>query len=185
LASHSPENDRRAPDEELLLAETADGAGVALFMDPGLLRRLEHEDPFGSLTENNLADYCTALEGVSHFVYSIWRLDRDAPVSLLELETQAEVDKYAATVFLLADQQGGTYPEQVHARLFDRVSFDSRLEPDQYHRYRTAHRCAARYCRELERRFVKRGEARIEALVRELRKFYRLGCSAKLRHALA
>jgi hypothetical protein len=32
---------------------------------------------------------------------------------------------------------------------------------------------------------VQRGEARIEALVRELRKFYRLGCAAKLRHALA
>src|SRR6202030_239021 len=70
------------------------------------------------------ADYCTALEGVSHFVYSTWRLGRDLPVSLLELETQAEVDKYAVTVFLLADQQGGGYPAQVHARLFDRVSFD-------------------------------------------------------------
>src|SRR6266403_1101540 len=142
-------------------------------------------DPVGALTETNLADYCTALEGVSHFVYSTWRLDRDLPVSLLELETQAEVDKYAVTVFLLADQQGGAYPAQVHARLFDRVSFDARLEPDQYHRYRTAHRCAAHYCRRLEHRFVSRGVARIEALVRELRKFYRLGSTAKLRHALA
>jgi len=175
----------REVEEELLLAETPDGAGVALYLDPGLLRRLEGADPVGALTENNLADYCTALEGVSHFVYSTWRLDRDLPVSLLELETQAEVDKYAVTVFLLADQQGGGYPAQVHARLFDRVSFDARLEPDQYHRYRTAHRCAAHYCRRLEHRFVSRGEARIEALVRELRKFYRLGSTAKLRHALA
>ncbi len=172
-------------EEELLLAETPDGAGVSLYLDPGLLRRLEGADPVGALTETNLADYCTALEGVSHFVYSTWRLDRDLPVSLLELETQAEVDKYAVTVFLLADQQGGAYPAQVHARLFDRVSFDARLEPDQYHRYRTAHRCAAHYCRRLEHRFVSRGVARIEALVRELRKFYRLGSTAKLRHALA
>jgi len=59
------------------------------------------------------------------------------------------------------------------------------LEPDQVHRYRTAHRCAARYCRRLEQRFVSRGEAQIEALVRELRKFYRLGSAAKLCHALA
>jgi hypothetical protein len=185
LVGLTPENDGRAGEEELLLAETADGAGVALYLDPGLLRRLERSNPVGALTEHNLADYCTALEGVSHFVYSTWRLDRDLPVSLLELETQAEVDKYAVTVFLLADQQGGVYPAHVHARLFDRVSFDARLESDQYHRYRTAHRCAAHYCRRLERRFVKRGEARIEALVRELRRFYRLGCTAKLRHALA
>jgi hypothetical protein len=147
---------------------------------------LEQADPQRSLTEDNLADYCTALEGVSHFVYSTWRLDRDLPVSLLELETQAEVDKYAVTVFLLGRQQGGmSYPAQVHARLFDRVSFDARLEPDQYERYRTAHRCAAQYCRRLEHRFVSRGVARIEALVRELRSFYRLGSSAKLQRALA
>jgi hypothetical protein len=169
------ENDTRTLDEELLVAETVDGAGVALYLDPSLLKRLENADPLGALTENNIADYCTALEGVSHFVYTAWRLDRDASVSLLELETQAEV----------AHQQGGTYPVQVHPRLFDRVSFDARLEPEQYHRYRMAHRCAAQYCRGLERRFVQRGEARIEALVRELRKFYRLGSAAKLRHALA
>ncbi len=185
LSGIAVENDTRALDEALFVAETTDGAGLSLYLDPGLLLRLESADPLGALTEGNIADYCTALEGVSHFVYTAWRLDRDAPVSLLELETQAEVDKYAATVFLVARQQGGRYPAQVHPRLFDRVSFDSRLKPEQYDRYRTAHRCAAQYCRRLERRFVRRGEARIEALVRELRKFYRLGSTAKLRHALA
>ena len=181
-------NERRTLDEVLLLAETTDGAvaGVALYLDPEVLSRLEAADPQHALTEHNLADYCTALEGVSHFVYSTWRLQRDLPVSLLELETQAEVDKYAVTVFLLAAQQEGqSYPAQVHARLFDRVSFDARLEPDQYERYRTAHALAAHYCRRLERRFVNRGVARIEAMVRELRSFYRLRHSAKLRHALA
>jgi len=185
LSGVVPENDRRAPDEELLLAEMTDGAAVALYIDPSVLQRLESADPLGALTEENLADYCTALEGVSHFLYSTWRLEGDAPVSLLELETQAEVDKYAATVFLLADQQGGGYPQRVHQRLFDRVNFDERLEPEQYDRYRTAHRCAANYCRRLESRFVSRGEAQVEALVRELRRFYRLGSAAKLRHALA
>jgi hypothetical protein len=184
LRGVTPDNDRRVLDESLLLAETSDGAAVSLYLDAALLRRLERADPFGRLTEGNLADYCTALEGVSHFMYTAWRLERDAAVSLLELETQAEVDKYAVTVFLIAHQQGGGYPAQVHARLFDRVTFDARLEPEQYLRYRTAHRCAAGYCRRLERRFVRRGEARIEALVRELRKFYRLGATAKLSHAL-
>jgi hypothetical protein len=179
-----PQAERGGPDEELLLAETHDGAEVALYIDSRVLGRLENADPMGALTEANLADYCTALEGVSHFLYSTWRLECDAPVSLLELETQAEVDKYAATVFLVADQQGGAYPSQVHARLFDRVNFDSRLEPEQFHRYRTAHRCAAHFCRRLESRFVSRGKAQVEALVRELRKFYRLGSAAKLRYAL-
>lgn len=178
-------NETRTLDEELLLAETADGAGVALYLDPGILKRLEASDPHRALTEDNLADYCTALEGVSHFVYSTYGLARDIPVSLLELETQAEVDKYAVTIFLLGAQQGGdSYPAHVHARLFDRVSFDTRLQPDQYQRYRTAHALAARYCRRLEQRFVNRGKAKIEAMVRELRGFYRLRHAAKLRYAL-
>jgi hypothetical protein len=191
LAGCETENHPRSAEEELLLAETTDaggsrGAGVALYLNPDILRRLEQADPNQALTEDNLADYCTALEGVSHFVYSTWRLDCDLPVSLLELETQAEVDKYAITVLLVARQLGGTaYPQHVHARLFDRVSFDARLEPFQYERYRTAHTSAARYCRRLEQRFVSRGIARIEAMVRELRSFYRLGSAAKLRHALA
>ena len=185
LEEIAPADASRSNEEELLVAETVDGAGVALYLDAALLARLEEADPFGELSERNLSDYCTALEGVSHFVYATWRFDGDAPVSLLELETQAEVDKYAATVFLIAHQQGGTFPAHVHARLFDRVGFDARLDSEQYHRYRTAHRCAAQYCRRLERRFVRRGEARTPALLRELRKFYRLGSAAKLRHALA
>jgi hypothetical protein len=32
-----PVNDRRAPEEELLLGETADGAGVSLYIDPEVL----------------------------------------------------------------------------------------------------------------------------------------------------
>ena len=164
----------------------ADGAGVSLYLDPALLQRLERDNPLGALTESNLADYCTALEGVSHFVYSTWRLHGDAPVSLLELETQAEVDKYAATVFLIADQQGGTYPEQVHARLFDRVSFDARLEPEQYRSL--PHGASLRGAISAggsSGASCSAAQPRIEALVRELRKFYRLGSTAKLRHALA
>lgn len=185
LGGIEPHNDRRRNDEQLLLAQTVDGAAMSLYLDAQLLQRLERADPIGELNERNLADYCTALEGVSHFVYCAWRLERNAPVSLLELETQAEVDKYAVTVFLTGLQRGGRYPAQVHPRLFDRVTFDAELEPEQYERYRTAHRCAARYCRVLEQRFVSRGVARIEALVRELRRFYRLRSADKLRHALA
>jgi hypothetical protein len=178
-------NDARRNEEELLMTQTEEGADLCLFIDHPVLSRLETQDPLGSLTEGNLCDYCTVLEGVSHFQYASWRLQNDSPVSLLELETQAEVDKYAATVFLLIHQTGGRFPQHAFARLFDGCGFDARLSAEQLDRYSTAHRSAARYCRFLERRFVKRGRAEIEALLRELRKFYRLGSAAKLEYALA
>jgi hypothetical protein len=180
-----PCNDERCNDEQLLLSQTEEGAELCLFIDGPVLRRLELRDPERALTERNLADFCTALEGVSHFLYAAWRLQQDDPLSLLELETQAEVDKYALTVLLLASQAQGSYPGYAFARLFDAARFDSRLNAEQLDRYAAAHRSAARYCRYLERRFVTRGRARMEDLLRELRKFYRLGHSAKLDYALA
>ena len=41
----------------------------------------------------------------------------------------------------------------------------------------------SRFCRRLEERFLRRRQARPDALLAELRTFYRLGRHAKLRHA--
>jgi hypothetical protein len=185
LSGLAPCNDARSNDEQLLLSQTAEGAEMCLFIDAQVLRRLEMRDPERALTERNLADFCTALEGVSHFLYAAWRLRQDHPLSLLELETQAEVDKYALTALLLASQSEGNFPSYAFARLFDAARFDARLTAEQLGRYEAAHRGAARYCRYLERRFVKRGRALLPAMMRELRKFYRLGHAAKLDYALA
>lgn len=174
-----PVNDTRCLDEQLLMAQTEEGAALSLYIDGAVLERLERLDPECGLGERNLADFCTVLEGVSHFIYAAWRLRHDHALSLLELETQAEVDKFAVAVLLLSCQRGA-YPAFAFARLFDAARFDARLTPAQLARYQDAHASAARYCRFLERRFVSRGRARIEELLRELRRFYRLGNAAKL-----
>ncbi|TLY60426.1 MAG: hypothetical protein E6K48_09370 [Gammaproteobacteria bacterium] len=85
-------------DEELIVAQPADGSDevvMSLYLDPALLERLRREDPLRRLHAGNLADCWTALEGVSHFLYLAWNAGHDRPVSLLELEMQAEVDKRA------------------------------------------------------------------------------------------
>ena len=63
----------------------------------------------GALTEENLGGLLHGARGREPFrVYRPGGSSADSPVSLLELETQAEVDKYAVTVFLVAEQQGGS-----------------------------------------------------------------------------
>src|SRR5438270_492616 len=94
-------------DEELLVAQSADGSDevvMSLYLDPALLDRLRREDPLRRLHAGNLADCWTALEGVSHFLYLAWNAGHDRPVSLLELEMQAEVDKYVVSYWLLRRQ---------------------------------------------------------------------------------
>jgi hypothetical protein len=171
-------------DEQVFIAEGADGVRVGLFIDAQVLKRLAEHDPLESLSDHNLQDFCTALEGVSHFHYLIWSLSRGRDVSLLELELQAEVDKYASALTLLTRQRDGEYPRTLHARLFDRVSYVPKLGEAARHRYEAANRHAARYCRELDERFLRRRACRPEAWLSELRKFFRCAHQQKLLAAM-
>src|SRR5207302_5421936 len=81
----------RAPGEQLLLCSDPERRtlDVGLFVDELALRRLQ-----GSFGEERLPEYLLAVEGVSHFVYVMARARAERPFSALELELQAEVDKY-------------------------------------------------------------------------------------------
>lgn len=170
-------------DEQVLMTQDEEGVRLALFIEQPVLDRLERGDPLLSLDDHNLPDYCTALEGVSHFHYLMWNLTRGRDVSLLELELQAEVDKYASAVTLLTRQLGGRLPERLHARLFDRVRFAPGLDAAQLHRYEQANRHAARFCRALERRYLRARRTQPERWLAELRRFFRSSHHEKLRVA--
>ena len=174
---------RPPTDEQLLIAEGEEGVELSLYVDAAVLQRLAKHCPLRRLSEENLADFCTALEGVSHFHYFVWSAVRARSVSLLELELQAEVDKYASALRLTLDQREGQFPADLFHRLFGRVEFLPHLAAHERARYEEAHHFAARFCRRLEERFLRRRRARPEALLAELRAFYRLGRHAKLRHA--
>jgi hypothetical protein len=170
-------------DEQLLIAQGDDGVELSLYLDSAVLDRLQARCPLHDLNERNLADYCTALEGVSHFHYTAWSAQCSRDVSLLELELQAEVDKYASALRLMLAQREGRFPPELFHRLFENVSFLPTLDDTDRRRYEEAHRFAARFCRRLEERFLRSRRARPEAMLAQLRSFYRLGRHAKLRHA--
>jgi len=100
---------------------------MSLYLDPELLERLDRADPMERLHDGNVADYWTALEGVSHFLYLAWNAGHDKPVSLLELEMQAEVDKYVASYWLMRRQFPDRFPAELLRLLFERTRIDPRL----------------------------------------------------------
>jgi hypothetical protein len=178
-----------AADEELLVAQSADGNEVALslYLDPQLLQRLAQADPLQSLHAGNVADCLTALEGVSHFLYLAWNAGHDKPVSLLELEMQAEVDKFMASHLLLRRQCPGRFPLELRHVLFECTRPDPRLDAPRAGLYREASRYAARFCRRLEQSLVRRRAERQEEgadrqVLAELRRFYRLSHARKRVH---
>ena len=172
-------------DEELFVSHSAGEGGevgVSLYLDPALLERLTVADPLVRLHDGNVADYWTALEGVSHFLYLAWNAGHDRPVSLLELEMQAEIDKYISSYWLMREQFPGRFPAELLNVLFERTRIDSRLARGRESLYREATHYAQKFCRRLEQSLrVARGESDGEVLA-ELRRFYRLTNLRKLAH---
>jgi hypothetical protein len=168
-------------EEELIVAQPLSGedeVALSLYLDPALLARLAHEDPLVRLHSGNVADWWTALEGVSHFLYLAWNAGHDKPVSLLELEMQAEVDKYVASYWLLRQQLPGHFPAELRWLLFARTRIDPRVSA-RAGLYREASRYAERFCARLELTLAgstacrtRRSEDR--AVLAQLRRFYRL-----------
>jgi hypothetical protein len=168
----------RNVDEKLLIAEADGEADVALYLEQALLERLDRRDPLTKLDSENLADFWSALEGVSHFTYYAWNAARDKTVSLFELELQAEVDKFVTTGMLLREQTGRD-PGGLHGWLFDSPTLAAELDEHERERYRRANRYAAKYCTRLSTTLARDDEA---ARQRELRHFYRLSQTSKLAH---
>ena len=171
-----------ATDEQLLVATDSTGVTLGLFLDPAVLARLAAANPLDALNGGNLADCWTALEGVSHFVYLAWNAGHDRAVSLLELELQAEVDKYVVSLLLLRAQDPTRFPGELHHALFERARVCPALAGDRIGLYHRAHRYAARFCRHIGRLLQPAG-SQAQAVARaELRRFYRLTSPMKQRH---
>ena len=165
--------------EKLLIQQEGESLNLALYLDPDLLQRLDADDPTESLHGENLHDFWMALEGISHFLYLTWNAGYDRSVSLLEMELQAEVDKYILAAFLFGSQLRGVVPRALHRYLFQCARYDTRLNEEEYERYRSANYFASRFCSHIERQFLKPGSR--GGLINTLRRFYRLTQHRKIK----
>ena len=152
--------------EVVLLRESAGELQIALVLPPE-----SNQIPAGGA----LSDvWLQVAEGVSHFVYLVERARISLPVTKLELELQAEVDKYVLSLGFSANDDRGLLE-----RLFDSPRFLDPENSEAGERYRLAHHLAARF---VSRAVVAndRGRAR-----ERLRAFYRAGQADKIRIASA
>lgn len=162
--THAGENEREA----LLVRETEDGLELRL-----RLPRLDSADD-----ASNLDPICQIIEGVSHFVYLSDRASRARATTQLELELQAEVDKYVVLAASLErfDQRSS---RRLRERLYEAVRFAHGPETVEGERYRVANERAWRFTGRLEKDYVAR--ARYAELRAELRRFFHMSQEEKLR----
>lgn len=170
-----------AADEELVLVQRRRSHRLALYVDAAVLARLRRHDPLRALDGDNIGDFWTALEGVSHFCYLMWNAGHQRGISQLDLELQAEVDKYVTSYWLLKAQHPAHVPRELHRALFERTRVSPRLAADEQQLYGTASRHAARFCAVLQGSLLSSRPVARQSAVATLRRFYRLGSQAKLR----
>ncbi|MDP9033290.1 MAG: hypothetical protein M3O50_00660 [Myxococcota bacterium] len=156
----------KAGEREALFLRESDGS-----LEVSL--RLPHlgEDP-------GLDSLCQIIEGVSHFVYVVERARAAREASQLELELQAEVDKWVvlAASMLPFDEKRSA---RLRARLYESVTYEHAAGSELGERYRVANKFAHGFVRRLERDYVK--AARFEEMRSQLREFFMVGQEGKLR----
>ena len=141
--------------EQLFVREGAEGMDLGLYLAPEVVRGLTHDNPQRCLHAGNLELFCIALEGVSHFVLVAWRATIGRPVTPLELEMQAEVDKFVAAWLLLAEQGQPliSSAEPLMRQLFAAYALSSATPTEERERYLVASRVAQRFCLGLAKSF--------------------------------
>ncbi len=165
--------------ETVFVSEEENFLNIAVYLDAELVTHLEQENPSVCLNNDNLEDFCLATEGISHFLKLVWHGEYDRSVSQLELELQAEIDKFVLMYSLLHEQGGSVTTREIRQRLFESVTFLPHLSEYEKQRYEDANFYAGKYCHALEKVYLNRESA--GQLLNELRRFYRLPLNEKLR----
>lgn len=162
--------------EQLLVHPNDDYLDISLYLDSNLVKRLGDEYPSQYTNPNFLHDFWVALEGVSHFLYLVYNANYDRPVSQLEMELQAEVDKFVSATAVLGLEKDRAFMQQIWSLLFYEPKFQERLEKIELERYQKANYYASQYCLNL----MKMQHYTKSTFQNELRRFYRLNQNAKI-----
>ncbi|HEY8074784.1 MAG TPA: hypothetical protein VIF62_11755 [Labilithrix sp.] len=169
----------RAADVDAFVALAEGGEREALFVREAEDGALELALRIPRL-DGDLDPVCQIIEGVSHFVYLSDRAARRREATQLELEVQAEVDKYVVLAASI-DRFDEATSKKLRERLYENVAFVHEAASTEGERYRVANTCARRFTARLEREFVAR--ARFGELHAALRAFFQMGQGEKLRAA--
>lgn len=154
-----------------------------LVLEEGNAIEVRVEIPAAALgPEPSLDLACQVVEGISHFVLIAERARCELPTTQLELELQAEVDKFLL-LGVLPEPLPSLERARLRLRLFEITRFVDEPGTLLGDRYRLASRTADRYLRRLETKYLDR--SRWRELRGELNRFFRAGQTAKLELARA
>ncbi len=160
----------------------ADGREIVLVRESGEDVEIAVSVPEAGLSppagEVSLDELCQIVEGVSHFVYLADRIRHERRMTRLELELQAEVDKFVIVGFTALAHPDRNTAWRLVNRLYEGVQFLHEPHTEEGQRYRIANDLAAKFCARFASNVVPNARERFQ-------RFHREGQEEKLRLALA
>ena len=145
-----------------------------------MVKHLENAHPLDLIRQGKFSEFCLMLEGVSHFLYIVWNANHHKKVTLLEMELQAEIDKFVLLRSLLDYENNRDDVICLRNWLFEKNGFDEMLTESELERYKQANYYAGKYCMGLQRQYKPHNLN--NDLLKELRRFYRLVQEDKIRY---
>ncbi len=167
----------RVADVEAFVLPAEEGERETLFVRESEDGTLEMGLRLPQVEHRGFDVLCQVIEGVSHFVYLAHRASADRATTALEMELQAEVDKYVVLAAQL-DDLDEPRSRRLRERLYEHVRFVHEEGSDLGQRYRVANRAAHRFVRGLERRYVR--TRRWSEMRRALSGFFHMGQTDKM-----
>jgi len=101
-------------------------------------------------------------------------------VTLLEMELQAERDKFILLQSLIDKQSDNNAVNELRVWLWEGHTFDNALSPDELERYQQANYFAGKYCMSLQQNY--KLSTLNKDLLNELRRLYRMSQQQKMRY---
>ena len=153
--------------EQLIVRQSVDDLELVVLLPEASVQALVANDRHAEMDA-----YLGAIEGISHFIHLAERARTQLPTTLLELELQAEVDKFTilADAGVPADEL-----QSLHRRLYEDVRYLYAAATERGERYRLANDLAARLWSQLL------ANGRADWTLDVLRRFYRAGQAEKIR----
>jgi hypothetical protein len=164
----------------MLLLTEGDELHVGIYLHNHVIENLRRYNPLLGLHEKNIYDFCIMTEEVSHFLYTTWKARHDIQMTKLEIELQAEVDKFILCTLYRAQHQVKTDSRPLIDLLFEDYHFEVNLSEESKTRYHTASKLARHYCHFLDRHYINANH--IPQMIEEIRQFYRFSQTDKISH---
>ena len=119
----------------MLFLTEDDELHVGIYLHNHVIDNLRSYNPLLGLHKKNINDFCIMIEEVSHFLYTTWKARHDIQITQLEIELQAEVDKFILCTLYSAQQQRKTDSLPLIELLFEDFHFEENLSEESRKRY--------------------------------------------------